>query len=180
MQRKTLFFGKGYTNLIPLPFLLDDDNWEDSKPKTEVFNTDEFSQNPSSVQGASTSDNKKHKCPYCNTEFKEHHSFKAHLLTHSQEKPYVCTHCQLCFRRLHTLKRHVKVHNGEKPHKCPKCNRLFANADGLAIHVEVSGVCGRRFGAAIIGDDDEMDEGFASAADSETDVRMDSHFRLDQ
>jgi hypothetical protein len=34
--------------------------------------------------------NKKHRCPYCATEFTRHHNLKSHLLTHSQDKPYVC------------------------------------------------------------------------------------------
>ncbi|KAJ5936355.1 Zinc finger C2H2 [Penicillium verhagenii] len=59
---------------------------------------------------------KKHRCPYCATEFTRQHNLKSHLLTHSQEKPFVCQTCQSRFRRLHDLKRHTKLHTGERPH----------------------------------------------------------------
>ncbi|KAK5312676.1 hypothetical protein LTR70_008046 [Exophiala xenobiotica] len=113
----------------------------------------------------SPSSNKKHRCPYCSTEFTRHHNLKSHLLTHSQEKPYVCSTCNSRFRRLHDLKRHTKLHTGERPHVCPKCNRKFARGDALARHNKGPGGCaGRRasmgsFGGDDDGDDDETMQG---------------------
>ncbi|KAI1489257.1 hypothetical protein F5X96DRAFT_641621 [Biscogniauxia mediterranea] len=99
---------------------------------------------------------KKHRCPYCETEFTRHHNLKSHLLTHSQEKPYVCQTCQMRFRRLHDLKRHTKLHTGEKPHVCPKCDRKFARGDALARHSKGPGGCvGRRSSlGSYLGEDD--------------------------
>lgn len=112
---------------------------------------------------------KKHRCPYCSTEFTRHHNLKSHLLTHSQEKPYVCQTCNSRFRRLHDLKRHTKLHTGERPHICDKCGRRFARGDALARHNKGQGGCaGRRssmgsyageedFGDSTVGAEDTMD-----------------------
>ncbi|KAI3322232.1 hypothetical protein HD806DRAFT_143288 [Xylariaceae sp. AK1471] len=100
---------------------------------------------PNAQTAPRSPNSKKHRCPYCETEFTRHHNLKSHLLTHSQEKPYVCQTCQMRFRRLHDLKRHSKLHTGEKPHICPKCDRKFARGDALARHSKGPGGCvGRR------------------------------------
>lgn len=107
-------------------------------------------------QGTRSPSSKKHRCPYCATEFTRHHNLKSHLLTHSQEKPYVCSTCQSRFRRLHDLKRHTKLHTGERPHICPKCGRKFARGDALARHNKGPGGCaGRRASVGSFGGDDD-------------------------
>lgn len=106
------------------------------------------------------SSNKKHRCPYCATEFTRHHNLKSHLLTHSHEKPYVCQTCSHRFRRLHDLKRHTKLHTGERPHICPKCNREFARGDALARHNKGPGGCaGRRSSTGRFGADNDYEGG---------------------
>ncbi|KAL4946866.1 hypothetical protein BDV06DRAFT_208482 [Aspergillus oleicola] len=111
---------------------------------------------------------KKHRCPYCQTEFTRHHNLKSHLLTHSQEKPFVCTTCTSRFRRLHDLKRHQKLHTGERPHICPKCGRRFARGDALARHNKGQGGCaGRRASMGSYAPEDEYgDAGAAGAEDA--------------
>ena len=121
---------------------------------------------------------RRHKCPYCSTDFTRHHNLKSHLLTHSQEKPYECPTCRAKFRRLHDLKRHTKLHTGERPHKCPRCGRPFARGDALARHNKGQGGCpGRRssFGDNDFGEGrmhEENMEGIQYAVEGAEDDRL--------
>ena len=111
------------------------------------------------VRENSSSSTKRHKCPYCPTDFTRHHNLKSHLLTHSQEKPFSCDRCDSRFRRLHDLKRHAKLHTGERPHVCPKCDRSFARGDALARHNKGQGGCaGRRESVGSFAGEDRQDD----------------------
>lgn len=114
---------------------------------------------PSGLASPRSPSTKKHRCPYCSTDFTRHHNLKSHLLTHSHEKPYMCETCNQRFRRLHDLKRHAKLHTGERPHVCPKCERSFARGDALARHNKGQGGCaGRRSSMGSYGGDDKNEE----------------------
>lgn len=116
-------------------------------PLQELRPTQREQQNPSlhhlfdDVPNDRPPSSKKRKCPYCSTQFTQHHDLKSHLLTHSHEKPYVCSSCQSRFRRLHDLKRHTKLHTLETPHICRQCGRRFARGDALARHQKGPGGC---------------------------------------
>uniref|UniRef100_A0A093UVH8 Transcriptional regulator CRZ1 n=1 Tax=Talaromyces marneffei PM1 TaxID=1077442 RepID=A0A093UVH8_TALMA len=113
---------------------------------------------------------KKHRCPYCSTEFTRHHNLKSHLLTHSQEKP-----------RLHDLKRHTKLHTGERPHICDKCGRRFARGDALARHNKGQGGCaGRRSSMGSYAGEEDFGDGTVGAEDTMDGLMYTEPERMDE
>ncbi|CAF9929064.1 MAG: hypothetical protein GOMPHAMPRED_005306 [Gomphillus americanus] len=158
---------------VASPGAMDQDEGEDSPAGNKAFSYPPplptahlDAKRGMSLPGSASRDNgkspaaaKKHKCPFCSTEFTRHHNLKSHLLTHSHEKPYLCQTCDSRFRRLHDLKRHTKLHTGERPHICPICKRKFARGDALARHAKGQGGCaGRRSSIGeYIGEEDGME-----------------------
>ena len=161
------------TQQVASPGPMDQDDGEDSPAGNKAFsypppllNAHLDAKRGMSLPGSASRDNgkspaaaKKHKCPFCSTEFTRHHNLKSHLLTHSHEKPYLCQTCDSRFRRLHDLKRHTKLHTGERPHICPICKRRFARGDALARHAKGQGGCaGRRSSMGeYVGDEEGME-----------------------
>ena len=78
-----------------------------------------------------------HKCPLCNTCFKDKDQLKVHVeIVHEGKKQYACLICDLRFCTKNSMTSHINVvHEKVKTANCVFCNQSFSNKRQLKDHV---------------------------------------------
>ncbi|XP_055850640.1 gastrula zinc finger protein xFG20-1-like [Episyrphus balteatus] len=77
---------------------------------------------------------RKHKCRFCDKKFKAIAHRKRHEDTHNETK-YICVVCGLQLNTQRTLNQHMIVHSEEKKHKCDLCGKEYKRAKALKYHL---------------------------------------------
>ncbi|XP_067630016.1 zinc finger protein 22-like isoform X5 [Eurosta solidaginis] len=60
---------------------------------------------------------------------------KTHKLIYSNEKPHKCKFCERRFTYALNLRRHIRTHTGGKPYKCEYCECTFAVSGPVLSHL---------------------------------------------
>ena len=78
-----------------------------------------------------------HKCPLCNTCFKDKDQLKDHVdRVHEGKKKYACPTCDQRFSVKHSMTSHINaVHEKVKTVTCVFCNQSFSNKQQLKNHI---------------------------------------------
>ena len=76
-------------------------------------------------------------CDQCGRVFNQKNNFKRHIATvHGKLKKFTCDVCGQAFAQRATLKFHQRTHTGEKGFKCDLCPAAYADPRGLKRHKE--------------------------------------------
>nr|XP_055048519.1 zinc finger protein 648 [Misgurnus anguillicaudatus] len=76
-----------------------------------------------------------HKCTYCNWAFKKSSNLSSHMKTHCGLRPHVCDVCGKAYSHQGTLQQHKRLHTGERPYQCPFCEKTYIWSSDFRKHV---------------------------------------------
>ncbi|XP_067635466.1 uncharacterized protein [Eurosta solidaginis] len=94
-----------------------------------------YTNNPALVKHKETHEGiKRQPCDICGKNIVVSH-LKTHKLIHSNEKPHKCKFCERRFTYALNLRRHIRTHTGEKPYKCEYCECTFAVSGSVLSHL---------------------------------------------
>lgn len=73
-------------------------------------------------------------CPNCGLILNTKRTLQMHMVVHSDQKKHKCTICNSEFKRAKALKNHLILHSGLRPYTCPFCDKTFANGSNCRSH----------------------------------------------
>lgn len=82
----------------------------------------------------SHSQERKHKCKFCDKTFIRVYTLKRHEDSHNETK-YICVVCGLQLKTQHTLSTHMVVHSDERKFKCNLCSNEYKRSKALKTHL---------------------------------------------
>ncbi|XP_055296416.1 zinc finger protein 34-like [Sitodiplosis mosellana] len=85
----------------------------------------------------SSTEDRVHKCDFCNKRFTTKYFLKKHKRLHTGEMPYTCELCHRTFTFQQSYHRHLSYHTNDRPHSCSICGRAFKELSTLHNHQRI-------------------------------------------